>query len=115
MLATRIGRLRLFSVLEGISYVVLLLISRWVLDWHPGVAVLGPIHGILFVIYVLAVLDLRKRMNWDPATMAKLLVASVIPLATFAVERWLRDQHEPAGQAGSRPAGSDQAGSRQAG
>ncbi len=100
MLATRIGRLRLFSVLEGLSYLVLLLISRWVLDWHPGVAVLGPIHGILFVIYVLGVLDLRGRMNWDHATLAKLLAASVVPFATFFVERWLRDQHEPARQAG---------------
>lgn len=100
MLSTRIGRLRLISVLEGISYLVLLLISRWVLDWHPGVAVLGPIHGILFVTYLLGVLDLRKRMNWDPATLAKLFAAAVVPFATFFVERWLRDQHEPARQAG---------------
>jgi integral membrane protein len=100
MLSTRIGRLRLISVLEGISYLVLLLISRWVLDWHPGVAVLGPIHGILFITYLLGVLDLRKRMNWDTATLVKLLAAAVIPFATFFVERWLRDQHEPARQAG---------------
>lgn len=100
MLSTRIGRLRLVSVLEGISYLVLLLISRWVLDWHPGVAVLGPIHGILFVTYLLGVLDLRKRMNWDLATLVKLGAAAVIPFATFFVERWLRDQYEPARQAG---------------
>ncbi len=100
MLSTRIGRLRAISVVEGISYLLLLLISRWVLDWHAGVAVLGPIHGILFVVYLLGVLDLHKRMNWDLATLAKLLVASAVPFATFFVERWLRTQREPARQAG---------------
>lgn len=95
LLATRIGRLRLISVLEGTSYLVLLLISRWVLDWHAGVAVLGPIHGILFVTYLLAVLDLRKRTGWDNATLAKLAAAAVIPFATYFVERWLRTQTEP--------------------
>ncbi len=100
MLATRIGRLRLISVLEGTSYLVLLLISRWVLDWHAGVAILGPIHGILFVTYLLGVLDLRKRMDWDLPTLGKLGAAAVIPLATFFVERWLRTQHESVRQAG---------------
>ncbi|WP_019876330.1 DUF3817 domain-containing protein [Sporichthya polymorpha] len=107
MLATRIGRLRVVSLVEGVSYVLLLLISQWVLDWHAGVAVLGPIHGILFVAYVLGVLDLQRRMRWDNVTLVKLLVASSIPFATFFVERWLRTQHEPAepGRAASRQAG----------
>lgn len=96
MLSTRIGRLRLFSVLEATTYIVLLAISSFALDWHGGVAVLGPVHGALFVIYVLAVLELRSKANWDMATLVKLLLASVIPFAPYFVERWLRTQPEPA-------------------
>lgn len=95
-MGTRIGRLRVLSVLEGISYVALLLISSFgPFHSESGVSVLGPIHGILFVTYVLGVLDLRRRIDWDNATLVKLLVASVIPFATFFVERWLRTQAEP--------------------
>ncbi|WP_293769911.1 DUF3817 domain-containing protein [Sporichthya sp.] len=102
MLATRIGRLRVISVVEAISFLVLLLCSvlKRTNDWELGVAVMGPVHGILFVTYVLGVLDLRRRMSWPNAVTARLIVAAVLPIAPFFVERWLRTQQEPARQAG---------------
>ena len=97
MLATRIGRLRVISVVEAISFLILLTCSvvKRTNDWELGVQVMGPVHGVLFVTYVLAVLDLRKRMAWPGAVVAKLLVAAVVPIAPFFVERWLRTQAEP--------------------
>lgn len=97
MLATRIGRLRLLSVLEAISFLVLLTCSvlKRTNDWELGVQVMGPVHGVLFVTYVLGVLDLRKRMSWPNPITARLIVAAVLPIAPFFVERWLRTQAEP--------------------
>jgi integral membrane protein len=97
MLATRIGRLRVISVVEAISFLVLLVCSvlKRTNDWPLGVQVMGPVHGVLFVAYVLAVLDLRKRVDWPNSVTARLLVASAIPFAPFFVERWLRTQAEP--------------------
>lgn len=97
VLATRIGRLRLISVIEAISFLILLVFAviKRTNDWPLGVQIMGPIHGVLFLTYVLAVLDLRKRMAWPNATVVRLIVAAVLPIAPFFVERWLRTQPEP--------------------
>lgn len=97
MLATRIGRLRLFSVMEAISFLILLTCSvlKRTNDWELGVQVMGPVHGVLFVTYLLGVLDLRKRMQWPTGIVVRLIVAAVLPIAPFFVERWLRTQSEP--------------------
>jgi integral membrane protein len=96
-MSTRIGRLRLISVIEATSFLILLVFAvlKRTNDWPLGVQIMGPIHGVLFITYVLAVLDLRKRMDWPTSTVARLLVAAVLPIAPLFVERWLRTQAEP--------------------
>jgi integral membrane protein len=97
VLATRVGRLRVISVVEAISFLILLTCSvlKRTNDWPLGVQIMGPVHGVLFITYVLAVLDLRKRTAWPNGLVAKLIVAAVLPIAPFFVERWLRTQPEP--------------------
>jgi integral membrane protein len=99
MLATRVGRLRVISVVEAISFLILLTCSVLMRtnDWPLGVQIMGPVHGVLFITYVLAVLDLRKRMDWPKPMVTRLIVAAVLPIAPFFVERWLRTQPEPVG------------------
>lgn len=97
MVSTPVGRLRLFSLLEALTYLVLIgfSVNKNVLDGdHLGVQIMGPLHGVLFVFYVLAALDVRPRLGWSVGTTAKVLIASVIPFAPFFVERWLRTQQE---------------------
>jgi integral membrane protein len=55
-----------------------------------GVAVFGPIHGALFVAYVLITLLTARVLRWDLRTLVIALVASIPPLATLWFERWAR-------------------------
>lgn len=54
-----------------------------------GVKIMGPIHGVLFVIYVIAALRLAREARWGIGVTALALVASVPPFATWLFERWM--------------------------
>lgn len=80
------------AILEGISYLVLfanmLLIkpnNRPLYDslLYP----IGMTHGILFIGYVLLALLITKSQKWDFKTLSIVLIASLLPLATFFVEK----------------------------
>ncbi|HEX3786994.1 MAG TPA: DUF3817 domain-containing protein [Pseudonocardiaceae bacterium] len=97
MLATPVGRLRVFSVLEAISFLFLLGVAVPMQIAGNRVLVMpaGMTHGILFVLYVLTALDVRSRLSWPNPVVLKVLVAAVIPFAPFIVERRLRGLEAP--------------------
>jgi integral membrane protein len=99
VLSTPVGRLRVFSVLEAITYLVLLFVAvpiKYAGDNPNPVHVMGPVHGVLFIFYVLSAWQARAALSWPNNVTAKVLVAAVIPFAPFFVERWLRPQQVPA-------------------
>ncbi|MCW2610206.1 MAG: hypothetical protein JWM15_1452 [Cryptosporangiaceae bacterium] len=56
-------------------------------DNEIGVKIFGPIHGMLFLLYVLSVLLVRSPLRWSvPRTLVGLL-ASIPPFATIWFER----------------------------
>ncbi|NML20930.1 DUF3817 domain-containing protein [Pseudoflavitalea sp. G-6-1-2] len=84
-----IGRLRLTGLLEGISYLLLLFIAVPAKYWAdmPIISkVLGPIHGVLFVMFVYLTISIASEKKWGFATTGKLLLASIIPFGTFYVD-----------------------------
>ena len=52
-----------------------------------GVKVFGPIHGALFVAYVIVTLLCARTFRWDRATTVVGLLASIPPLTTIWFER----------------------------
>ena len=79
-------RLRVVGIAEGISYLVLLLIGVPLKRFggHPEVVQLvGPIHGLLFLLYVLTVIQARTEYNWPLGKTVLALLASIIPGGTF--------------------------------
>jgi integral membrane protein len=53
-----------------------------------GVPVLGMVHGVVFVAYVLVSLAVAKPLAWRPKTLVLALLSSVPPLFTWAFEKW---------------------------
>jgi integral membrane protein len=51
---------------------------------------MGPVHGVLFVIYCIAALRLAREARWSLAVTALALLASVPPFTTWLFERWVR-------------------------
>lgn len=53
-----------------------------------GVRIFGPIHGGIFVAYVLLAVLVSRTLGWSRWTTFVGLVSSVPPFATFAFELW---------------------------
>lgn len=85
--------LRVVSLAEATSFLLLLVATaiKYGADAPQGVKVLGPVHGTLFLAYVALVLLAREQTGWDRRRTVLALIAGVLPVAPFLVERnWLR-------------------------
>ncbi|MFD2541515.1 DUF3817 domain-containing protein [Lacinutrix gracilariae] len=81
---------RLVALLEGVSY--LLLMAAAIYKRSPNgsdyfVKLLGMPHGLLFVGYVALAIIVGMEKKWNTKTMFIVLIASVLPFATFYVEK----------------------------
>lgn len=90
LFTTSIGRFKLVADLEGISFLVLLLIAMplkymWGKPWL--VQNIGMAHGLLFVLYLLAILQNKAELGWNWKKSALAAFLSVIPFGTFYVTR----------------------------
>ncbi|MCL2581753.1 MAG: DUF3817 domain-containing protein [Streptosporangiales bacterium] len=75
-------------------------------------AIVGTVHGWLYIVYVIIAfaLSLKLRMRTLSPQVLILLLAGIIPVATFVVERWMmRTYIAPA--LAAEAAGSPSAGS----
>jgi integral membrane protein len=93
--ASALNRLRLVSAPEAVSFLLLLVCSvlKRTTDFN-AVPVMGMIHGILFVLYVLFWLDAWNRAKWPLGRAALYFVLSVLPFGGFVAERRLRREAE---------------------
>ncbi|TYP87965.1 DUF3817 domain-containing protein [Blastococcus xanthinilyticus] len=81
---------RVVAVAEALSWLGLLagMFVKRVLDSSElGVQVFGPIHGGVFVLYVVVALAAARTLRWSRGTTLLALAASIPPLATIWFER----------------------------
>ncbi|KOT92975.1 membrane protein [Streptomyces sp. NRRL F-4707] len=85
------------SAPEAISFLLLLVCSvlKRTTDFN-AVPVMGAIHGLLFVLYVLFWADAWNRAKWPLKTAALYFVLSVLPTGGFFAERRLKREAEDA-------------------
>ncbi|MFE9172728.1 DUF3817 domain-containing protein [Streptomyces kebangsaanensis] len=95
--ATALRRLRLVSGPEAVSFLLLLVCSvlKRTTDFN-AVPVMGAIHGILFILYVVFWADAWSRAKWSLGTAALYFVLSVLPTGGFFAERRLKREAEDA-------------------
>jgi integral membrane protein len=95
--ASAIRRLRLISAPEAISFLLLLVCSvlKRTTNFN-AVPVMGMVHGVLFILYVIFWLDAWNRTKWSAKTGVWYFVLSVLPTGGFFAERRLRREAENA-------------------
>ncbi|MFI8179308.1 DUF3817 domain-containing protein [Actinacidiphila glaucinigra] len=93
--ASALNRLRLVSAPEGVSFLLLLICSvlKRTTEFN-AVPVMGMIHGILFILYVVFWLDAWNRAKWPLGRAVLYFVFSVLPTGGFFAERRLRREAE---------------------
>lgn len=93
-IANPVYRFRVLTLVEGWSFVVLLvfgsLLSR--ISDIDIVRPLGYLHGALFAALVISLLTVRRRLGWGPGTTVLAFLAGVFPLTPFLLHHLKRDQ-----------------------
>jgi len=87
--------LRIVAIVEAVSF--LLLVVAVVFKYGPpdneaGVKVMGPVHGTLFLIFVLLTIIVAADEKWRLKRTLLTLLCAVIPLGGFIADRKLIDQ-----------------------
>jgi len=81
--------LRKIALAEAVSYLVLLGIAmplKYMADMPMAVRVVGSMHGLLFVIFCVALAQTMWVARWPMGRGALVFVASLIPVATFLID-----------------------------
>ena len=93
MLRTSIGRLRAVSLLEGLSYLILLycsIVMKRIQGHENAIYIPGMIHGLLFVLLCLLLWFTRKPSGWSYLRCALIFGAALLPFGPFFLEPWLK-------------------------
>lgn len=97
LLNTPLGRFRVVSLIEGLSFLVLLGIAmplKYFADIPTGVTLVGWIHGVLFVLYIAAVVHVTLTDGWSLKRVTGALIASLLPFGPFVFDARLRRERK---------------------
>ena len=94
MFATSLGRLRLISFIEGISYLLLIFVGM-PLKYGMGIRsvnyFLGMSHGVLTMIFVLLLFVAFTDKCISFVNAIKVFVASMVPFGAFWAEKQFKE------------------------
>lgn len=83
-------RYRVMAFVTGTLLLLLVFVAMPIKYWgdHPGpTAIIGVSHGFLFMVYLVATLDLGIRLRWNPIKLIVVMACGTIPFASFIAER----------------------------
>ncbi len=91
LLKTALGRLRIVAFLEGCSYLLLgiTMILKYKYSMPQPNYVVGLAHGVLFVLYVILLLQVAFSHRWNLLKLFFGFVASLVPFGTFYADKKL--------------------------
>jgi integral membrane protein len=81
---------RVLAYVVGVGLIVLVLVGvplKYLADSPGVVAVVGPLHGFLYMVYLLATVNLAFRARWSPVKTVLVMLAGTIPFLSFVAER----------------------------
>jgi integral membrane protein len=83
-------RYRVIAHVVGVVLVVFILIAVPVryLAGEPRMSeTISPIHGFLYIVYLVATVDLSRRSGWTVLRTLGVMLAGTVPFLSFYVER----------------------------
>jgi len=91
LLKTALGRLRIVAFIEGCSYLLLgfTMILKYKFAMPQPNYVVGLAHGILFVLYIVLLIQVSFLHRWNIFKMFMAFISSLIPFGTFYADKVL--------------------------
>lgn len=87
MAAFKRYKIAAFVVGWGLLLLCAAMVLKYAFDMPQYVAIWGPIHGALFVGYVIIAFDLAYKDRWSPLGTLWVLVSGTIPFVSFVAEK----------------------------
>ncbi|MBV7281887.1 MULTISPECIES: DUF3817 domain-containing protein [Corynebacterium] len=85
--------LKLFSIAAWVTGVwLLILTTRMVLEYLVGIdmpewtRIIGQLHGLFYMLYLIATLNLGVKARWEPLRWILTALAGTIPFLSFVAE-----------------------------
>jgi len=84
-----LARYRFMAYLTGVGLLVLTVgvILKYASDAPTLVAIIGPIHGFFYMVYLVCAFDLSLKCKWPPLYTLGVLLSGTIPFLSFYTER----------------------------
>lgn len=92
-----VGRLRVVGLIEGLSFLILLGIAmplKRLADMPEAVTIVGWIHGVLWMLYLLALALAWRAANWGPGPTLLAFIASIVPFGPFLLDPRLKREEQ---------------------
>ena len=93
-----LGKLRRIGLLEGWSFLLLLGVAmplKYGAGISLGVAIMGPIHGALWVAFCFFLILVWFQRRWSLGRAALVFLAGVVPFGPFVIDRRLLTEPAP--------------------
>lgn len=93
MLKTKIGRLRIVALLEGMSFLALLFIAmpiKYIGGDPTPVKIVGMAHGMLFLLFIFTLIEAALEERWLMKFNITAFICSLLPFGTFYLDTKLR-------------------------
>ncbi|HEX6967765.1 MAG TPA: DUF3817 domain-containing protein [Micromonosporaceae bacterium] len=83
-------RYRVIAYLVGVVLILLVVVGmplKYV--WNDPIVVetVGPAHGFLYMVYLVAAFDLARRAGWSLRRSVLVMLAGTVPFVSFYAER----------------------------
>lgn len=83
-------RYRVMAYVVGVWLILLVLVAmplKYFADSPTMVEIVGPVHGFLYMIYLVTAVDLAFRARWSPVKTVLVMLAGTVPFVSFVAER----------------------------
>ncbi len=88
-------RYRIMAYIVGVFLLVLVGVGiplQYAAGKPAVVQIVGPIHGFLYIVYLLAAVDLARRARLTLLQLALMVGAGFVPFLAFFIEHWVTKQ-----------------------
>ncbi|MGH3239402.1 MAG: DUF3817 domain-containing protein [Spirillospora sp.] len=85
-----VTRYRILALVVGTLLVLLtigMILKYGPTDMPAMAGIVAPVHGLLYMVYLLVAYDLWRRTGWPLGRMVLIVLGGIVPLMTFFVER----------------------------
>lgn len=92
-------RYRVIAYIVGVGLLLLVGVGmplEYLADNKAVVAIVGPLHGFLYIVYLVLAFDLARRAGWSLGRTALVMLAGTVPFVSFYAERrvtrWINEE-----------------------